>query len=154
MQADPKPTRKFSRTLTNRMTIVAYKLFKQDRQMHLGFILYRLRKDFGFTMWEVANLTGVPVRTIKYFMDLIDPTLESGVLKELKKMDYDKEEEDWLQVTNMNGQGGQGYVFNPKEIPWFVQKKRDEKWGIAPEIQLGGESEKEYDKKVNEKQTN
>lgn len=130
----------YRRILTTRMTIAGHKLFKANRTIHYAFILYRLKRDFGFTKLEIANFTGVTPRNIEMFFTALNPIMESELLKSLVRMNYDKEREEWLEQPR--GKAGDkrpmGY--------WYMEegKKIREKWAREPYFKLGLESETEY----------
>ncbi len=112
----------FSRVLTNRATIIGWRMFQKDRTIHMGFILYRLKRDFGFTDWEIANFTGIPKRDIHNFMRRIKPILDSEVLQQLATMDWIEEEKGWRSIPDGHGRAWQGY-YVPKHIAWYDKGK-------------------------------
>lgn len=130
----------YSRILTNRMTIVAWKLFKKDRKLHYAFLLYRLKRDFGFTNWELANFTGMPMDHVNNHLRVIKPIIKSGILKILAKMDDENELREWKEVKH-NGKE-QGYYIVKEYPAWYEKPKRITE---KPYFQLGSETEKELD---------
>lgn len=135
----------YQRIVTNNMTIVAHRLFKGDRTLHLAFIIYRLRRDFGFTDFEVANFTGIPVGVINKMRQKLRPILESKVLQTLSKMDYDEDLNEWMMKNDGHG-APQGYYIVKERKPWYHDERYEEKYK-EPLIKLGLESEKEYEEK-------
>ena len=136
----------YSRIVTNRMTIVAWKLWKQDRKVHLGFICYRLRRDFGFTWWEIANFTGIPVYELKVMYEKIKPLLDSNVLRILAELDEEGALKEWREVSMGSREQG---LFVVHDYPaWYSRTDRAKRFSTKPDIQLGTESEKDYDKKM------
>ena len=83
----------YVRILTNKMTIVAWKLFKSDRRMHFAMILYRFKRDFGFTELEIANFTGMPVKEVNSLLQIALKFMRSDVLKIIAKTDFEWDEE-------------------------------------------------------------
>jgi len=77
----------YARVLNNQMMIVAWKLFKKDRVLHTGFMLWKLHREFGFTAWEIANFTGIPTKTVYKYWEKIKPFLNTDILKYYAKMD-------------------------------------------------------------------
>lgn len=137
----------YSRVVTNKMTAVAWKLFRTDRSLHFGLILYRLRRDFGFTWWELANFTGIPEAHLHQFYKIVKPYLEAHIFKTLARMDEQGELDRWRDLPAGNGKS-QGYYI-PRDAPaWFQYRKRAGRWQRPPDIQLGMESEKEYQDKL------
>lgn len=149
-----KRTRKqYSKVLTNRMTIAAWKLFKKDPILHFAFILYRLRNDFNFTAWEIANFTGIPTRQVQYYMKTIKPILDSEVLKVLAKMDYKGELEMWNEHTACNGLP-QGYVVvHDYPAHYSMRMMNKERYQTIPEKKFGDVTQKEYEKMSGKKWT-
>jgi hypothetical protein len=141
----------YQRVVSNNMSVVAHKLFKSDKVLHLAFITYRLRRDFGFTDVEVANLTGIPMNTIEKMRTVLKPILESKVLDVLAKMDYQEELLKWDMLGDGHG-NKQGYYVIKDHKPWYDDKRYSEKYK-EPLIKLGMESEKEYEKKRTEEQS-
>lgn len=141
----------YQRVVSNNMSIVAHKLFKSDRTLHLAFITYRLRRDFGFTDLEVANLTGIPMNIIEKMRVKLKPILESKVLDILAKMDYEEELHEWNMLGDGHG-GKQGYYVIKDYPAWYDDKRYNEKYKEKL-IKLGTESEKEYEEKRTEKQS-
>ncbi len=140
LKEENKRKKIYSRVLTNSMTIVGHKLFKSDRQLHLAFMIYRLRRDFGFTAWEIANLTGIPTRTIYKFYELLKPILNSEILKTLSNMDYEKDMDAWYTLPSPNG-NAQGY-YRIKDYPaWYAKSK---KWSTAPSLKIGEDTENKW----------
>jgi len=135
----------YSRIVTNRMTIVAWRLWKQDHKVHLGFLCYRLRRDFGFTWWEVANFTGIPVAELKQMYHKIKPLLDSSVLKILAEMDEEGALKEWRELSMGDRQQGL-YVIHDYPA-WYLRTKRAKRYSTEPEIKLGTESEKDYTKR-------
>lgn len=145
MAEETKEKIRYGRVLTNKMTIVAWKLFQHDRNLHYGFILYRLRRDFGFKDWEISNLTGIPVTQIRHYITRMKPILDSEVLKFMQRLDFETEEEAFREIHANNGLP-QGYYL--KESNPFWAKKGYFRRGFTyapPFFQLGGETEKEYE---------
>lgn len=133
-----KQKRIYSRTLSNRMTIVAWKLFNHNRRLHFAFIVYRLRRDFGFTYWEIANFTGLPTATLRQWVHRMMPLLKSQIIQTLVSMDYDEEEDNWEHAN----------AEKDKKYPaWYDVDKYKEKYK-EPDFKLGGESEKEWLRKM------
>lgn len=85
----------FRRVLTNRMTIVAYRLFKYQPDLHLAFICYRLKIDFGFTFAEICNFTGIPPHTLKSYIHTVARILKSEVLKSLSDEGMEQAIDEW-----------------------------------------------------------
>lgn len=124
------------------MTIVGWRLFQSDRVLHFGFVLYRLKRDFGFTDWEIANFTGIPKRDIHNFMRRIKPLMDAEILKSLSKMHWIEEEDGWRSIPDGHGRKWQGY-FIKKELAWY-NKNKYRKLNKEPHEQLGTDLEKEY----------
>ena len=126
------PRKKWSRVLTNRMTIVGYRLFKHSHTLHLGFIIMRLRKDFGFTLYEVANFTGIPYKTLENYSGRIRKLLESEALKILARMDYNEEKEIWFRRKR----------HSISKNTWFNAKR------LHRELLIGRKSDKYFKEKL------
>lgn len=114
----------YRRILNNEMTVVGYKLFKYDRSIHYGFLLYRLVVDFGFTLSEVANFTGIPPTTVRRYIGTIKKLLLSEVLKILTTSDMEKEIEQFDMFKL--GQLPHGYM-DVKKWEEFQEEVPDEK---------------------------
>ena len=129
--------------LTNRMTIVAWKLFRTSKMKHLGFILYRLRRDFGFTDWEIANLTGIPMTNVSNYLASIKPVLDLEVLDILARMDEKGEIEAWKNIPD-NSNFPQGYVMGKEQPAWYEEDKASygrKRLHKEPYFKLGSETE-------------
>lgn len=87
IQEENKKKRVYAKILNNQMMIVAWKLFKKDRILHTGFMLWKLHREFGFTAWEIANFTGIPTKTIYKYWESIKPFLNTDTLKYYAKLD-------------------------------------------------------------------
>lgn len=135
----------YQKIVTNNMSIVAHRLFKEDRTLHLAFIVYRLRRDFGFTDFEVANLTGIPMGILNKMRQKLRPILQTKVLDVLAKMDYNEELNEWNNKNDGHG-CPQGYYTVKTHKAWYDDKRFNEKYK-EPLIKLGTESEKEYEEK-------
>lgn len=116
-----------------------WRLFRSNRTLHMGFILYRLKRDFGFTDWDCANLTGIPAKKVGHFLEAIHAIMRSNVLKELAKMDFEEEEQGWRARPYRGGYQAQGY-FIPKTDEWYAKHKTKRQ---LPAFSLGAESEAE-----------
>lgn len=139
----------YSRILTNRMTIVGYRLFKHSHKIHLAFIVYRLKRDFGFTWWEVANFTGIPEKKLIEFYLEIKPLLDTEILKYLANLDEEGALEEWRNIPDTrNGKQGKYIVRETKA--WFDDMPRTKSRQKEPEFRFGGESEKDYNKTTEE----
>jgi len=148
LRDDNKKRKTYSRILTNKMTIVAYKLFCDNPKMHIAFILYRLEKDFGFTQWEVANFTGIPMRYIARWVRNVKRVLDLEVLKVLSRMDFEKEMAAWDNIKDEKEHGPQGYQRD--KSPWFLSRKKLSYFDInrTPYFAIGGNAEKYYEEKI------
>ncbi len=143
LKEENKRKKVYSRVLTNRMTIVGHKLFKSDQHLHLAFMIYRLRRDFGFTAWEIANLTGIPTRQVYKFYERLKPILKSEILKTLARMDYEQDSQAWYSIPSPNGTA-QGY-YKIKDYPaWYSNASKNKKWSNIPKLQIGYETEKDW----------
>lgn len=130
----------FSRVLTNRMTITAWRLFKSDRNLHLGFIIYRLRRDFGFTEYEAANFTGIPVKDIHNLLKTVRKLMNTGVIKSIAESDYTYDEQlhVWRSLPRGHDLRPQGYYTITDRLAWYQRtEKYKEKWTREPDFQLG-----------------
>lgn len=140
LKAEQKKKVVFSRVLTNRMTITAWRLYSRDRVLHLGFIVYRLKRDFGFTEYEAANLTGIPVKDIHNMLKTVRKLINSGILKEIAGYDYDYNEEihAWRSLPRGHDKREQGYYTISENLAWYQQtEKYKKKWAKEPDFQLG-----------------
>ncbi len=140
----------YMRIPANRMTIVAHKLYKSDKVLHFMFLLYRLKKDFGYKLYELANTTGIPPHELEPFYRKRIRTLNREVRNILTSMDYDKEVHAWYLIPDGKHKGlGQGYRYASKYLPeWLKKMKRHQYWSAKPDIIVGQESEKEWNKKL------
>lgn len=131
----------YSRIMTNEMTVVAHRLFKDDKEGQLWIILFRLKQDFGFSYWEIANFTGTPVAKIQKIMTKYKPIIDSKILNSLSKLDKENDQNKWLNMI-VNKKHKQGY-YTPggrkKEKSPMTTRFREE----AP-VHLGGELVKDY----------
>ena len=93
----------YRRILTNKMTIVMYKLFHGDKYLHLAMMLYRLKVDFGFTNIEISNFSGVNPRTVQQYCRRVSKLLESQVKRVYSHANFQKEIEE---CENRRGIGG------------------------------------------------
>ena len=136
--------------LNNKTTILAWRLFKSDRRLHLGFVVYRFKKDFGFTDLEIANFTGIPVAEVNAMLNKAMPIIKSGILRQMVKFDYNYDEE--LHVwRSLRAHGRpQGYYIIKDYPAWYEESTFHKKWEKKPDFQFGSESEKEL---FNEKTT-
>lgn len=103
IQANKAVPRRWSRILTNSMTIAGWKLFGSDYRLHFGFILWRLRTDFGMSYWELANFTGIPMKPLKKFFETVKPIIQSDVLQIIAKENQDTEIDEWNLIPDTGG---------------------------------------------------
>ena len=139
----------YVRILTNKMTIVAWKFFKGDRRMHFAIILYRFKKDFGFTELEIANFTGMPLKEVNTLLQIAIKFMRSDVLKIIAKSDFEWDEElhAWRSLKAFGKR--QGY-YEVKDRPaWYTESRKGKRWSTKPDFQFGGETEKELDEQIN-----
>lgn len=143
------------------MSAIGYRLFKGNRVVHFAFILYRLKRDFGFTDFEIANFTGIPMSTIQGEMALVKPFLETEVLKMLVKLDKKELLHEWREMSDGKG-GMQGYYVVKEEEPWHKPRIKNGKlanedkhrktidWSAPLEFsgELGKDSLNEYNEKI------
>lgn len=140
----------YQRILTNRMTIAGYMIFNHSKTIHLALILYRLRRDFGFTAWEIANLTGVPVGTLYNYYRKAKVILESEVLK-YWDVDYDEQLKKWLLIPDKGGKPQGYYEELVDENPWFMNDKRwSDKDYKESNVTLGREGGEQLQKLLDE----
>lgn len=140
IKEDQKKKIVFSRVLTNRMTITAWRLFKHDHKLHLGFIVYRLKRDFGFTEYEVANFTGIPVSDIHNLLKTVRKLINTGIIKIISESDYNYDERlhAWRSLPRGHDSRPQGYYTIKNKIPWYQETERYKKeWTKEPDFQLG-----------------
>lgn len=139
--------KKFSKTLTNKMTIVMWRLFRSSRTLHFGFMLFRLEQDFGMTEWDVANFTGIPARQVGKFVEATKEIMKSSVLRELAAMDFVEEENGWRALPFRYGKrnGSQQGYFIPKTPEWYA-KRRITIRTHKPAFSLGTESNQEIER--------
>lgn len=128
--------------------------------MHYAIIVYRLRRDFGFTIPEVANFTGIEPRNVEVLHSFMVKVLASGLIKEFKKLKLDEEMMAW-ETKKYMGDGGkslQGYYLVKDDPNWWevtdekqqkviknrqqFKEKRQKKYAESDVI-LGQESEKD-----------
>ncbi len=148
LKAENKQRKVYSRVLTNQMTIVGWKLFKSDRTLHLAFMVYRLRRDFGFTAWEIANLTGIPTKQVYKLWEKLKPLLNSEILKILGDMDYKGELQAWDEIPFRPGKPQGLHVV--RDYPaWYLQTKRYKRWSKKAILGLGNVSEKDWERTSN-----
>ena len=150
LKEDQKKKVVFSRVLTNRMTITAWRLFKSDSNLHLGFIIYRLKRDFGFTEYEVANFTGIPVSNINNLLKPVRKLIDSDVIRNIAKYDYQYDEQlhTWRSLPRGHDLRPQGYYTIKDKLAWFQNtEKYKKRWDKESDIKLGEESEKEWNNK-------
>lgn len=113
--------------------------------MHLAIICYRLKRDFGFTDYEIANFTGIPTKNFVHWWERVKKLINSKILQTLWHMDFNEELHAWEEIPSGHG-GGQGF-YVMKDIPeWYLDKNK-KKYGEAV-VQLGQDSENEYLKKL------
>jgi len=103
----------YLRIPTNKMTIVAARLFRKNPPLHLAFICYRLKMDFGFTVSEICNFTGIPPRTLFYYLSVIRKMLYAKVFDILATEDFQKAIEEWENKDVKNG----------ATIAWYIPQK-------------------------------
>jgi len=116
----------------------------------MAFIIVRLKKEFGFTDWEIANFTGIPMRTIRAYRNLVKNVLESEILKILVQMNFDKEESDWRNIGNgATGGMAAGFLSIQKNNKY---RERIDKRYADPIVTTGDKLEKEYERKGKIKQ--
>lgn len=129
----------FSRVLTNRMTIIGWRLFKSSHRLHLALIIYRLKRDFGFTEWEIANFTGIPVRDIHNFMRKFKPLLDTEVLKVMAELEYTYQDKinAWMSLPRGHDSRPQGYYIIKDYPAWYENTKKYKRWVEEPGIKLG-----------------
>lgn len=133
----------YTRIVDNRMTIVGHRLFKHSRNLHLALIVHRLRRDFGFTWYEVANFTGIPIRDLSNLYRRLKPLLDDEILKTLVRIDYFGELNTWRSIP-AHGRP-QGYYEEGKDRPaWYKERKRKKDWNKEPLFKLGTKTETEY----------
>lgn len=92
------------RILTNKMTIVAARLFKKTPALHLALICYRLKMDFGFTLSEICNFTGIPPNVLYDYLQAIRRMLYARVFDILATEDFQKAIDEWENKSIKNGQ--------------------------------------------------
>ena len=134
----------YSRVLSNKMTIVAWELYKTDRRLHLAFIIHRLRFDFGFNQFEIANFTGMPIQDINELERRTKKILDSEVLKILANLKEDDKLKSWYELPDGHGKI-QGYRPIIDYPAWYLEKQ--EKKYKEPFFKLGSETEKDYEKR-------
>ena len=132
------------------MTLVGWKLFKDDRRVHFGFVLLRLRKDFHFTDYEISNITGIPMDYLNNFIRVVFPIVDSYILKNLSKLNEEEMLKEWDELPNGHG-GRQGFYVVKEKKEWYDIKNEEKGKWKEPFFKLGGESEKEYEDKISRK---
>ncbi len=140
----------YSRVLTNKMTLIAWQLYKTNARLHFAFFLYRLRKDFGFTEWEIANLTGVPVLHQNVLFSKVKKILDGEILKTLAN---NKVEEELEKFRMLGEKGGlpQGYMpVRDDDNAWYLEETR-KRYGSEKYFKLGMESQKEFEEKLEQR---
>lgn len=125
---------------------MGHKLYKSNKILHLTFLIYRLKRDFGYTLIELANLTGIPPYELEYFYRKYKKTLFDEVRKIISSMDFDKELEAWYLIPDGKHKGlGQGYRHSSKNLPeWLKKMNRHKNWSTKPEFVFGFGGEKEW----------
>ena len=146
-EKDAYPRKQWSKILTNKMTIIGWRLYGKDRALHFAFVLYRLKKDLGFTEFELANFTGMPVDHVNKFMKRMRPILESNILNEMAKVQWEEDEHAWRSIPAFGLP--QGYYI-VKDQSWYDRGLKPMKVKGEPAIRLGRESEKEWEQKLKE----
>ncbi len=144
----------YRRILTNKMTIVMYKLFHGDKYLHLAMMLYRLKVDFGFTNIEISNFSGVNPRTVQQYCRRVSKLLESQVMRVYSHANFQKEIEEW---ENRRGIGGskQGF-YSEDEIERWEKKRanKERKFGGKPAFSAGSKTEHLFDEMAKEQNGN
>ena len=138
----------YIRILSNKMTIVAWKLFKGDRRMHFALILYRFKRDFGFTELEIANFTGMPVEDVHSLLKIALKFMKSDILKIIANTDFEWDEElhAWRSLKAHGKR--QGYYEIKDRPSWYTESRKGKRWRTKPDFQFGGETEKELNGQI------
>lgn len=123
IQAQNKKKRVYAKVLNNQMMIVAWKLFGRDRVLHTGFVLWKLHREFGFTAWEIANLTGIPSQTIHKYWEKIKPILNTDILKYYAKIDKEGKLLSKQEYYDLYLQQPKGYHFYDDFPVWYKSNK-------------------------------
>ena len=129
--------------LTNKMTIVAYRLFKNNPDLHLALMCYRLKIDFGFTFAEICNFTGIPPDDLKSFIHTVAALLDSEVLKILSEENMESaiEEYERMKVDQDSTIAYYKTKLNGADDTWFSRRVADRELKWKDLEYLGTESE-------------
>jgi hypothetical protein len=115
-------------------------------------MLYRMRAEFGFSDYEIANFTGIPTKTINKMMAQTRAILDSDILKILRGIDSRQELHEWRELPDGHGEK-QGYYIVKDYPAWYQEALEDRRIPLndyrdKPDITIGDKLEAEWDEKL------
>jgi hypothetical protein len=87
----------------------------------------------------------MPVKDVNNFMSRMRPILESNILNEMVKVDWEGDEHAWRSIPAFGIP--QGYYII-KDQAWYDKGLKPKKVKGEPPFRLGVESEQEYERKA------